>query len=379
MDTHDAQTAPAMLSEERVNEIEARYAATTPGRWHWWTSCSWRRLSSEQADGRTKDGGVLCPVVQRSDNHPDCQIRREDMDFIAEAHQDIPALIASHRAQAQTIAALSAELRDWRLSACFGCGCGNEAEHTPAEFQKQWEAALGRESTARRRAAELGAQVQRLTDIPDEFARRSRLPYGHPDALNHAPDVEAWLREVIKAAALPAPSEAPQCTCFGDSGLHASTHGDSQGMVLCDLCGLPVRDDSVDALTAINAPASPEAPAEADTLAAGEDDDEGDDDEAPISPEFRTWLRALEEDVIQGEYGFEPGEFTVYADHWRPLFDEGLTAKQAWRRALDAHAAARAAEDAERLRNWERIKAADARAAGLLTNASEGGEHDTSR
>lgn len=44
---------------------------TTPGPWKWWTSCSFRRLSSE-ATGR--DGDVLCAVTQRSDGHPDLHL-----------------------------------------------------------------------------------------------------------------------------------------------------------------------------------------------------------------------------------------------------------------------------------------------------------------
>lgn len=53
---------------------------------------------------------------------------------------------------------------------------------------------------------------------------------------------------------------------------------------------------------------------------------------------FGVWIEQLDEDVIQGEYGYERGEFTVFPDHWRPLFDEGLTPAQAFKRALDAHA-----------------------------------------
>lgn len=44
---------------------------TTPGPWRWWTSCSFRRLSSE-ATGR--DGDVLHAVTQRSDGHPDVHL-----------------------------------------------------------------------------------------------------------------------------------------------------------------------------------------------------------------------------------------------------------------------------------------------------------------
>lgn len=74
---------------------------------------------------------------------------------------------------------------------------------------------------------------------------------------------------------------------------------------------------------------------------------------------FDEWIRQLEEDVIQGEFGFEPGEFTVYRDHWRAQYREGLTPAQAWRRALDAHRDARIADDKARAENYARIVAED--------------------
>lgn len=61
----------------------------TPGPWNWWTSNSFRRLSSE-ADG--KDGGVICPTVSRSDGHPDLIVKREDMALIAAAPELLEAL-----------------------------------------------------------------------------------------------------------------------------------------------------------------------------------------------------------------------------------------------------------------------------------------------
>lgn len=76
---------------------------------------------------------------------------------------------------------------------------------------------------------------------------------------------------------------------------------------------------------------------------------------------FRAWLDVLEEDVIQGEYGYEPGEFTVYPDDWRAMFRRGLTPAQAFKRVLDAHAEARRAEDAARKANWERICTSEGR------------------
>lgn len=63
---------------------------------------------------------------------------------------------------------------------------------------------------------------------------------------------------------------------------------------------------------------------------------------------FYAWLQELDGKVIQIEFGYEPGEFAVYADHWRPLFDEGLTPRQAFQRALDAHREARHAEPGDR-------------------------------
>lgn len=57
-----------------------------------------------------------------------------------------------------------------------------------------------------------------------------------------------------------------------------------------------------------------------------------------IPPDFELWLDTLRIEVIQDEYGYEPGEFTVYPTLWRPLFEEGLTAKQAFDRALASFA-----------------------------------------
>lgn len=74
---------------------------------------------------------------------------------------------------------------------------------------------------------------------------------------------------------------------------------------------------------------------------------------------FDRWIDALETEVIQGEYGYEPGEFTVYPDHWRKPFSDGLTPSEAFRRALDAYANARIAEDVAKAENWKRIQEAD--------------------
>lgn len=70
----------------------------TPGPWKWWTSNSFLRLSSE-SDG--KDGGVICPIVSRSDGHPDLIVKREDMALIAAAPELLEALEVANQAMSK--------------------------------------------------------------------------------------------------------------------------------------------------------------------------------------------------------------------------------------------------------------------------------------
>lgn len=58
------------------------------------------------------------------------------------------------------------------------------------------------------------------------------------------------------------------------------------------------------------------------------DDEMGDD--------FDQWIRELDEDVVQGEFGYERGEYDVFPALWWPLYHEKLTPRQAWQRAMDA-------------------------------------------
>jgi hypothetical protein len=74
---------------------------------------------------------------------------------------------------------------------------------------------------------------------------------------------------------------------------------------------------------------------------------------------YRDWLDELETKVIQDEFGYEPGEFTVYTTHWSPLYEEGLTPRQAWQRALDGYAQVRKEREVEQAANWARIVSAD--------------------
>lgn len=81
-----------------------------------------------------------------------------------------------------------------------------------------------------------------------------------------------------------------------------------------------------------------------------------------VDDKFRAWIHALDEDVIQGEYGYEPGEFTIFAEHWHEHYRQGLTPQQSFKRALDAFAEDRRQREQERKDNWSRIQAADAAA-----------------
>jgi hypothetical protein len=84
------------------------------------------------------------------------------------------------------------------------------------------------------------------------------------------------------------------------------------------------------------------------------------EDQGEWTPDYERWIEELERDVVQGEFGYEPGEFTVYPDAWRSLYENGLSPRDAFQRALDAHAAKRAQDDADRKANWARIQQADA-------------------
>jgi len=88
--------------------------------------------------------------------------------------------------------------------------------------------------------------------------------------------------------------------------------------------------------------------------------DDGGPTPCDVDEKFRAWIYALDEDVIQGEYGYEPGEFTVYAEHWHEHYMQGLTPQQSFKRALDAFAESRRQEEAERKANAQRIRDADA-------------------
>jgi len=84
-----------------------------------------------------------------------------------------------------------------------------------------------------------------------------------------------------------------------------------------------------------------------------------DDDSLEWSEAYLTWLRDLEERVIQEVHGYEPGEFSVYPESWAQMYEDGLTPDAAWRRAMEAHAQARRDEDAAQKARYELIKRDD--------------------
>jgi len=91
-----------------------------------------------------------------------------------------------------------------------------------------------------------------------------------------------------------------------------------------------------------------------------------------VAGSFEAWLQTFEEDVVQTEYGYEPGEFTVYPDDWRQAWEDGLTPSAAFRRACEALTEARKADDALQAANALRIKAEDRAAVAEAKLAQEG-------
>lgn len=82
----------APITEADLARWETATSNASRGPWEWWTSCSFRRLSG--ADG--KDGGVLRAVVYQ-DGQPEIECTEEDMDFIEEARDAMPRLLAEVR------------------------------------------------------------------------------------------------------------------------------------------------------------------------------------------------------------------------------------------------------------------------------------------
>lgn len=76
---------------------------------------------------------------------------------------------------------------------------------------------------------------------------------------------------------------------------------------------------------------------------------------------FGRWIEELNTSVIEAEYGYEPGEFSVSPSDWEHLYREGLSPLDAFKRALRAADDARKAKDATVKENRRRIDAEEAR------------------
>jgi hypothetical protein len=127
--------------KELVEGADRRAKNATLGPWQWWTSCSFRRLSSVPSG---KDGDVAYATIY-SDGHPGIEISDEDAEFIEKARVDVPALCVA-------ILELDKHAR--------------HAEHERDVFNK--------------RIDELEAEVERLREngmheIKDPYLRRNSL------------------------------------------------------------------------------------------------------------------------------------------------------------------------------------------------------------
>lgn len=81
-----------MTSSGEAKHVRQQVGEHTPGPWEWWTSCSWKRLTSKTADGKwMREGNVLCPSIA-SDGHPVLDVSEADMALIAAAPEMLGAL-----------------------------------------------------------------------------------------------------------------------------------------------------------------------------------------------------------------------------------------------------------------------------------------------
>ena len=107
------------MTASELDAIKARVAAATPGPWRWWTSNSFRRLSS---DATGKDGDVLHATAHPVDRCPDIQGSDADKDFLAHARVDVPALVAEVERLIARVTALETALRPF-AGGSFGGTC----------------------------------------------------------------------------------------------------------------------------------------------------------------------------------------------------------------------------------------------------------------
>lgn len=104
------------MSDEELAAAEARYAASTPGRW--------RVGHSESECAATLR---VCPVRQDGESEPAVDVvipfgrAYSDARFIAHTHDDVPRLLATVRADRAFIACVETNLDTWRQVANERC------------------------------------------------------------------------------------------------------------------------------------------------------------------------------------------------------------------------------------------------------------------
>ena len=107
---------PEPLTDEQLDEIEARANAATPGPWHWedWAEDDGDNRFALVAPPETRPGGPsewfpdLGHLLIQDEDH---NISEQDRAFIAHAREDVPRLIAELRAARQMNAALAQALK----------------------------------------------------------------------------------------------------------------------------------------------------------------------------------------------------------------------------------------------------------------------------
>jgi hypothetical protein len=92
-----------------------------------------------------------------------------------------------------------------------------------------------------------------------------------------------------------------------------------------------------------------------------------------VSETFDDWICELDEEIIQGGYGYERGEFTVYPELWRPAFIAGQTPREAFEASLKAYDDERKRRDREAAERWVQIQRKDAEAIAAYRAAREEG------
>jgi hypothetical protein len=80
------------MTQERLDEIQAKTDCVSIGPWQVQDSCSWRRIGGMTSRG-FGDGNILRPYVAR-DGHPDLSTSEDVLDFIVMSRTAIPELLA---------------------------------------------------------------------------------------------------------------------------------------------------------------------------------------------------------------------------------------------------------------------------------------------